>query len=131
MVLEDKIDWQKRRREIIERLEKEEKDRIDKIEKAKRLQRSWELTIRCREIIKENHIKWIERDEEREKEEKERKRQEQIKKAEHKKAAYIEKEKVKKTNKKITEMLKSIPDVESTRIEKEIRRQEKQELSII
>ena len=86
MVIEEPIDWQTRRKEIMERLENEEKLRLEKIEKARRLQRSWELTKRCREILKENCNAWIERDEKRIKGEKERKRQEQIQKAEYKKA---------------------------------------------
>ena len=131
MELAEKVDWQKRRIEIIERLEKEEKESKNKIEKAKRLQRSWELTIVCSNLLKEFSNNWTEIEERRKDEEKERKRYEQIQKASNKKAAFMEKEKVRNTTRKITDMLASIPLVEAEKIEKEIRQKEKIQLSTV
>ena len=41
--LEEEIDWERRRQEILERLRKEESERLERIEKAKKLQKGWEM----------------------------------------------------------------------------------------
>ena len=103
--LAEKVDWEERRREILENLRKEEEERVKKIEKAQRLSRGWELNRLCREIIKENVRNWDERDEKLEREKVENVRRERIEKAERKKQEFREK---RETNRKITEMLESI-----------------------
>ena len=45
--LAEKVDWEERRREILENLRKEEEERVKKIEKAQRLSRGWELNRLC------------------------------------------------------------------------------------
>ena len=54
MVVEEPIDWSKRRKEIMERMEKEENKRKESIEKAKRLYKTWELMRVCQEYIREH-----------------------------------------------------------------------------
>ena len=130
-VIEEPVDWQKRRKEIIERMENEEEERRKKIEKAKKLQKSWELNNECRRLLKEYDRGWEEIEDKREKEKKEWEKKERIKKANSRKEEYKEKERRKEYDRKITEMLKSIPVVESEKIENTIRREENQELQEI
>ena len=85
MELEEEVDWQKRREEIIRRLEQEEEIRIQKIEKAKRLSKGWEMMRECRRIIGENSTKWKTLKERIEEVETEESRQRQLEKAEAKK----------------------------------------------
>ena len=130
-VLEDPIDWQKRRLEILARMENEEEMRRRKIEKAKKLQKSWELNNECRRLLKEYDRSWEEIKDDREKERKECEKAERIRRATLRKEEYKEKEKVKERDRKITEMLHSLPEVESERIEKEVRKEENRELQEI
>ena len=92
MELAVEVDWQARRKEIIERIEREEKDRLRKIEKAKNLQKSWELTRECNRILDEGLSTWKTPGERQEEKEVEDKRENQIAKAKAKKKAYKEKE---------------------------------------
>ena len=124
--LAEKVDWEERRREILERLKKEEDERIEKVEKAQRLNRGWELNRLCREIIKENAKNWDEREEKQEKERIELEKKEKIEKAKYKQKEYREK---RETTRKITDMMSSIPEVEAQKIEKEMRKKENLELN--
>ena len=72
------------------------------------MSRGWELNRLCREIIKEN----------------ENARKEMIEKPEKKQKEFREK---RETNRKITEMLESIPEVEAQKIEKGMKRKEHHE----
>ena len=107
-------------------MRKEEEERIQKIEKAQRLSRGWELNKLCREIIKENTKNWDERDEKVEKERMEKERNDQIEKAKNKQRKFREK---RENNRKITELLESIPEVEAKKIEKEVKKRENLELN--
>ena len=128
-VLEKPIDWQKRRKEILERIRDEEEERRKKIAKATRLQKGWELTIECKRLLIEYDNEWQEEENRREKRRKEQERNEQREKAKAKKAQFEEKQSVKRKNQKITEMLEKIPKTEAEKIEMEIKREEKTELA--
>ena len=54
MILEEKIDWEKRREEILENLRKDEEERENRIRKAKNLEKSWELMRECRKFLQYN-----------------------------------------------------------------------------
>ena len=131
MELEEEVDWKKRREEIIRRLEQEEEMRLQKIEKAKRLSKGWEMMRECKRIIGENSTKWKTLTDRREEVEIEEGRQIQLEKAEAKKKEFKKKMMINDKNKKITEMLSTIPKTEKERIEGEIRREENRELKEI
>ena len=121
--LEEPIDWQKRREEILERLRSEEEERRKRIEKAARLQKGWELTIECKRLLLEYSNEW--RDDE--KRVKDRERKEQREKAASKKAAFEEKQKIKGIHRRISDMLESVPKTEAEKIELEMRKKENDE----
>ena len=78
----------------------------------------------CREFIKENSNSWEDRKEGRRRERVEMDRREQKHKAECKKQKFLEKQGNKEKMQKIKEMLCRIPEVESERIEREVRKEE-------
>ena len=84
MVVDEPIDWSRRRKEILERLEKEEGERKERIERAKKLEKIWELMRDCREFIKENLSSCEERKEIRRRGKIMLERRDQKNKAEHK-----------------------------------------------
>ena len=116
-VLEEPIDWQKRRKEILERIKEEEERMKKKIRKASRLQKGWELTIECKRLLIEYDNVWQEEEDKREKRRKEQERNEQREKARIKKAKFDEKQEIKRNNQKITDMLEKIPRTEAERID--------------
>ena len=128
MIIEEKIDWQARRQEILKRLEEEEEERSRRLEKAQRLNRSWELMRLCKEYIRENSNKWVDREDE---EEKARKREEQRQKALNKKEEFKKKHENKMKMQKITDLLTKIPMEEARKIEMDIKRKERNELKEI
>ena len=54
MILEEKIDWEKRREEILTNMRREEEDREKRIRKARNLEQSWELIRECSKFLQDN-----------------------------------------------------------------------------
>ena len=126
-VLEEPIDWQRRRREILDRMREEEEQRRRRIEKAARLQRGWELTVECKRILLEFDNNWRSEEESKEKRQRDKEREEQRGKAARKKEEFKEKIKKRDIGQKITDMLMSIPKSEAEKIEADLRRKENEE----
>ena len=129
MELAPEIDWQARRKEIIERINRDELERVRKIEKAKKLQKSWELTIECNRILDEGLSTWKTLGERKENQEEINRREDQLEKARSKQKAYKKKREEKDKCRKINEMFKEVPKTEAARIASEIRKEEKEELN--
>ena len=124
MELAEQVDWQKRRKDILEEMEREEKLRIQRIEKAKKLQKTWELNRECRKIIQDLNYNWISLEDREEERRQTEKREAQLEKARMKKNEYKDKMMIKDKNTKITEMFNSIPKTEAKKIEEEIRKED-------
>ena len=129
MKLAVEVDWQKRRKEIIERIQKDEEDRKRKIEKAKKLQKSWDFTRECIRLLEEGLSTWKTLEERKEDQEVKNRRENQKEKAEIKKKEYKKKEERKQKCRKINEFFKEIPKTEAARIASEIRKDEMEELT--
>ena len=127
MEIEKPIDWQKRRLEIIENIRKEKETMEKTVRKAMRLSKGWGLMIECKNFLRENSNNWQDMQNKIE----EREKKERFEMVRYKKEKLKEKEAIKKTNKKINDMLETIPKVEAERIEMEIRNREKIELKEI
>ena len=125
----EEIDWDKYREERKLEMEREEKARMERIEKAERLSKAWDLSRECRKFLRENATAWIDHEHEMEKRRKEEKKQEQRNKAKAEKEKFKEDYNRKTRMRTIREMLSQIPRVEAEKIENDVRRDERKELS--
>ena len=106
---------------------KEEEHRREKqIEKAKKLQKGWELMRLCRKTIEENGEKWRKSKERRDLEKQEElEKNERLERAAKKKSEVMDQQLRKKTQQKITESLKLLPENRRKLVKREEERREK------
>ena len=105
MILEDEIDWEKRRKEILAEIRKQEEERETRIQKARMMEKSWELVRECRKFLQDNERTWQEHREEMRSKEEEAARQQQIGRAVEKQRKFREKQEVKDKKRRNNEML--------------------------
>ena len=127
--LEEVIDWEKRREEILQDREKEKKDRLERIAKARKLEKVWELSRECSRFLKENTTTWIDHNHAMEHRKKEEQKLEQKERAKAAKQKFLEDHTRKTRMRSIQEMLRRIPKNEAERIEDEVKSAERRELA--
>ena len=122
------IDWEEEMRKREEEMRRREEIRNNQIKKAERMNTSWELARQCRQYITENSNSWRRIDERiEEKEEEERKRQ-RLLKAAQKKESCMTKDRIRKKQQKITQLLTQIPATEAEEFEAEEKKRDRLEM---
>ena len=113
-------EWNQRIRDREEKLLKEEAERSERLEKAKIMQKGWELMRLCKQLIEENEEKWKKSKERRELERSgDEERRDRKDRAAEKKRKTLEKIETTKTQQKITDCLKILPQNRRRLVEKE------------